>query len=171
MPARLGKRHTVLSQLTIQRDSISRHCLSSISFDGYCRSSAFPRPALFHTHTPQLWFHPAAQSILTPLAACSECSRPLATSVWHKHLSLPLDPNYTEHRTSVFYPMTLGKSQGVASISEGKVRGGHDGGRFEGGHHGRLLASPDSFRHRLRYQITDSTSFSRWYRKQVTLPL
>lgn len=98
--------------------------------------------------------------------ACSGCSRPLATSVWHKHLSLPLDPNYI-----VFCPMTLGKNQEVTSISERKVRGSRDGGRFEGGCHGRLLASSDSFRHRLQYQITDSTSFSRWDRKQVTSPL
>lgn len=52
--------------------------------------------------------------------ACSGCSRPLATSVWHKHLSLPLDPNYIEHRTSVFCPMTLGKNQEVTALVRGR---------------------------------------------------
>lgn len=55
--------------------------------------------------------------------ACSEHSRPLVTSEWHKHLSPPLDPNYVECRTSAFCPMTLGKSQEVTSISERKVEG------------------------------------------------
>lgn len=50
--------------------------------------------------------------------ACSELSGALVTSEWHKHLSPPLDPNYIECITSVFCPMTLGKSQEVTSISE-----------------------------------------------------
>ena len=50
--------------------------------------------------------------------ACPECSSPLATSVWHKHLSLPLDPNYIFCKTSVFCPLTLGKSQEVTRIGE-----------------------------------------------------
>lgn len=105
--------HCTVSADTTQRDSIS--------YNGYCRPSHCLSSVTSHSCGPPPT--PRHSLYLEGATACSECSSPLAISVWHRHLSPSLDPNYIEHRTSVFCPMTPGKSQEITSISERKVGG------------------------------------------------